>query len=182
VNVDREPHGVLPGSEHLPASRPLDRLRLPPMLAALSAWPARRWSVVAVATVAYVLVVAVPTDLVDTPVFGREVAPTWWSWPALVVSSVLAALLTASYVSPLAGGTGDEGTDRAARSAWVGSVLTFFAVGCPVCNKLVLLALGSAGAMAWFEPAQPLLQLAALVLLAWALRVRLRGEIACAVR
>jgi hypothetical protein len=36
--------------------------------------------------------------------------------------------------------------------------------------------------MAWFEPVQPLLQLAALVLLAWALRVRLRGEIACAVR
>ncbi|GIM63480.1 hypothetical protein Pve01_80590 [Planomonospora venezuelensis] len=61
-------------------------------------------------------------------------------------------------------------------------MLTFFAVGSPVCNKLVLLALGSAGAMVWFEPVQPLLQLAALGLLVWALRVRLRGELACAVR
>ena len=49
---------------------------------------------VVVAAIAYTLLVAVPTDLVDTPVFGREVPPTWWSWPALVVSSVLAALLT----------------------------------------------------------------------------------------
>jgi hypothetical protein len=55
-------------------------------------------------------------------------------------------------------------------------------VGCPVCNKLVLLALGSAGAMTWFEPVQPLLQLAAVGVLVWALDVRLRGERACPVR
>ena len=154
------------------------------MRTALSAWPARRWWVVVVAAIAYTLLVAVPTDLVDTPVFGREVPPTWWSWPALVVSSVLAALLTASYVSPPPGHlpASSASTDRTAGSGWAGGVLTFFAVGCPVCNKLVLLALGSAGAMAWFEPVQPLLQLVALGLLVWALRVRLRGEIACAVR
>jgi len=152
------------------------------MRTALAAWPARRWWVVVVAAIAYTLLVAVPTDLVDTPVFGREVPPTWWSWPALVASSVLAALLTASYVSPPAGAASDEGTDHAARSGWIGGVLTFFAVGCPVCNKLVLVALGSAGAMTWFEPVQPALQLAAVVLLVLALRVRLNGEIACAVR
>ena len=159
----------------------VDRLRLPLMWTALSVWPARRWWVAAVAAVAYMLLVAVPTDLVDTPAFDREVPPTWWPWPALVVSSVLAALLTASYVSPPAG-RANAGTDAAARGGWVGGVLTFFAVGCPVCNKLVLLALGSAGAMAWFEPVQPLLQLAAVGLLGWALRVRFRAELACTAR
>lgn len=156
-------------------------LSVPPTVRTLASWPARRWLVVAGASLAYTLLVAIPTDLVDTPVFGREVPPTWWAWPALVTSSVLAALLTASYVAPGAHAGPGAGTDRAVRGGWVGGALTFFAVGCPVCNKLVLLALGSAGAMTWFEPVQPLLQLAAVALLLWALRVRLRGEVACRV-
>jgi hypothetical protein len=65
------------------------------------------------------------------------------------------------------------------RGDLAGGLLTYFAVGCPVCNKLVLLALGSAGAMTWFEPFQPVLQVAAVVLLLWALRSRLRGELSC---
>ena len=71
---------------------------------------------------------------------------------------------------------------RTARAAggYVGGFLTFFAVGCPVCNKLVLLALGASGALTWFGPVQPVLSLAAIGVLAWALRARLRGEISCA--
>ncbi|HEX6247928.1 MAG TPA: hypothetical protein VFZ64_08670 [Nocardioidaceae bacterium] len=160
-----------------------------------SAWPLRRWLVAAGSTVAYALLIAIPTDLVDTPVFGREIPPTWWSWPALVVSSVLAGLLTATYVavpadtvapdtdSPdaddTADGAGNE-LDRSAKGGYLGGFLTFFAVGCPVCNKLVLLALGTSGAMTWFEPVQPVLSLAAIAVLAWALRARLRGEASCA--
>ena len=49
----------------------------------------------------------------------------------------------------------------------------------PVCNKIVLLAIGSAGAMQWFAPIQPLLAVAAVFALAWALHVRLRGERSC---
>ncbi len=37
-----------------------------------------------------------------------------------------------------------------------------FAIGCPVCNKLVVLALGFSGALAYFEPIQPALALAGL--------------------
>ena len=62
-----------------------------------------------------------------------------------------------------------------------GALLTFFAVGCPVCNKLVLLALGYAGALQWFAPVQPYLAGLAIVLLMWALVVRLRGQVACPV-
>jgi hypothetical protein len=46
-----------------------------------------------------------------------------------------------------------------------GGLLTFFAVGCPVCNTLVLLPLGTNGAMSYFEPVQPVLSLAAVGLL-----------------
>ena len=145
------------------------------MITALRQWPARRWLTALGAAVGFVLAVGVPTDLVDTPVFGREVPPTWWAWPSLLVSSALAGLLVGSYVAgPVA--EGDRGPRR---GGWIGSALTYFAVGCPVCNKIVLLALGSAGALTWFEPVQPLLQVAAVALLAWALRRRLRGQLSC---
>ena len=65
---------------------------------ALRSWHRRRWLTALAMTVVGVVVVAVPTDLIDTPAFGREVPPTWWSWPALLVSSVLAGLLVATYV------------------------------------------------------------------------------------
>ena len=145
---------------------------------AVLAWPTRRWAVAAAAAAAYVIVVGIPTDLVPNPVFGREIPPTWWSWPALAVSAVLAGLLAATYV-----GTSRpaDTVDPDARRGLAGSVLTFFAVGCPVCNKLVLLALGSAGAITWFEPVQPFLQLAAMALLLWALDTRLGNQLACPV-
>ena len=125
----------------------------------------------------FVLVVAVPTDLIDTPVFGRAVPPTWWAWPSLLVSAFLGGLLVATYVRA------PDQPDRPSvrRGGWAGGLLTYFAVGCPVCNKLALLALGSAGAMTWFEPFQPVLQVAAVLLLLWALRSRLLGELSCAI-
>ena len=64
----------------------------------LLSWPARRWLVAVSAAAGFVLVVAGPTDLIDTPAFGREVPPTWWAWPSLVVSSLLGGTLIATYV------------------------------------------------------------------------------------
>lgn len=144
------------------------------LLLDLRRWSARRWGTAAVAAVVLGLFVAIPTDLVPNPLFSREIPPTWWAWPSLVVSSALAGLLVATYVAPVL-----PDTAPARRGGYAGGLLTFFAVGCPVCNKLVLLALGSAGALTWFEPVQPLLQVAAVGLLTWALLVRLRGERAC---
>lgn len=146
---------------------------------ALRTWGARRWWAALAATALTVVVIAVPTDLIDTPVFGREVPPTWWSWPALLVSAVLSGLLFASYVR---NGDAPEREDRrSGRLGGAGGLLTFFAVGCPVCNKLVLLALGTSGAMTYFEPVQPVLSVAAIGLLVWALSKRLTGQLSCAV-
>jgi hypothetical protein len=62
-----------------------------------------------------------------------------------------------------------------------GGLLTFFAVGCPVCNKVVLLALGTSGALTYFEPVQPLLSVGAIALLGWALARRLTYQATCPV-
>jgi hypothetical protein len=142
---------------------------------ALRAWPARRWLVTAVAALVTFLVIGLPTDVVPNPVFGRSIEVTPWSMPVLAVTAVLAGLLAATYVR-----TGTP-ADRSAKVGGVGGFLAYLAVGCPVCNKIVLLALGTTGAMQWFAPIQPYLAVAGVALLVWALQVRLRGEVACAV-
>jgi hypothetical protein len=149
------------------------------MLLALRTWSARRWWVAAAAWVVTALVVAVPTAMIPNPVFGREIPTTWWAWPTLVLTAVLGGLLVATYVrEPGAVTTPSQGLNR---RGTVGGLLSFFAVGCPVCNKLALIALGYTGALQWFAPVQPVLAVGGVVLLGWALRARLRGQLTCPV-
>jgi hypothetical protein len=148
---------------------------VPTVLLSLRAWPARRWLVAAGAALATVLVIGLPTDVVPNPVFGRSIEVTAWSYPTLVVTGLLGGLLAATYVRT------EAPADTTAKLGGVGGLLAYLAVGCPVCNKLVLLALGTSGAMQWFAPVQPYLAAAGVVLLAGALYVRLRGEVACPV-
>jgi len=154
--------------------------------ATMLTWPARRWLVAVGAGAGTALLIGLPTDVIPNPVFGRPVPVTWWSYPVLVVTAVLAGLVVATYVrDPTAAGPTAEGladvddSEPVSRTASVGGLLSFFAVGCPVCNKIVLVALGATGARQWFEPVQPLLAAASIVLLAWALRGRLRSAVAC---
>jgi hypothetical protein len=147
-------------------------------------WSVRRWGAAALATLASLLVLGLPTDLVPNPVFGRQIAAPSWTLPVLVVTSVLAGLLIATYVrEPGDAADATDGGSVAAeqRQGTVGGLLSFLAIGCPTCNKLVLLALGSSGAITWFEPFQPVLAAAGIALLGWALRRRLVSEVSCAV-
>ncbi len=142
----------------------------------------RQITVGVLAGLSYLLFVAIPTDLIPNPVFGREIPPTWWSWPSLIVTTVLVAALTASYIKPrdavaaekedlaarqAAGG--DSADEAPTKKGIIGAALTYFAVGCPVCNKIVLLALGYNGALTWFEPFQPILQVLAVAVMVWAI-------------
>ena len=142
------------------------------MLTTLRTWTPRHWLVALGAGIAAALLVGLPTDVIPNPVFGRSIGVTWWSYPTLVLTGVLSGLLVATYVNA----SPDDGISR---KGGVGGLLSFFAVGCPVCNKVVLLALGTVGARRWFEPVQPYLAVLSLVLLAWALRARLLSSVAC---
>jgi hypothetical protein len=148
--------------------------------AVVSHWPARRWVIAALSGFAVAVLVAVPTAVIPNPVFGRAIAVTWWSYPVVVVTAVLSGLLVATYVRDAGIETApDDERDRAAKLGTTGTLVSFFAVGCPVCNKLVLLALGATGAVTWFAPVQPFLALASIVLMAVALRIRVRNATAC---
>ena len=150
----------------------------------LGSWTARRWWTAVAAGLVVAVLVALPTAVIPNPVFGRAIAVTWWSYPVVLVTGVLGGLLFATYVreprltDPGASAYGNE-RDTASRLGVAGALVSFFAVGCPVCNKLVLLALGASGAVTWFAPVQPFLAVASVVLMAVALRLRLRNDRSC---
>ncbi len=160
---------------------------------ALRTWAGYRWVVAAIAALAVAVLIGVPTVLIPNPVFGREIPTEPWNYPVWLVASVLTGLLVATYVRPGRAASSPTGTEgeaddripegdgRDRRLGSVGAVLAWFAVGCPVCNKLALLAFGYSGAITWFAPAQPYLAGAAIGLSGWALVRRLEGEVSCAV-
>jgi hypothetical protein len=139
-------------------------------------WSPKRWVVAIFVGLATYLVIAIPTAVIKNPVFGREIPVTSWTVTVLVITSVLTGLLTATYVK-------NDFSDENPKQFKIGSagaLLSFFAVGCPVCNKLALIALGYSGAIQYFAPIQPYLALAGIVLLAYSLRMRLKNEYSCA--
>lgn len=167
---------------------------------ALRAWTSRQMLLAALASVVTAVVIGIATVLIPNDVFTREIPPVWWNYPVWLVTSSLSGMLLATYVRPR-GSDNAEGADetaadgvapvdageqvterRAGRMGMAGGILAWFAVGCPVCNKLALLALGYSGAITWFAPLQPLLAFAALIMTGAALVWRLRGQVACPVR
>jgi hypothetical protein len=160
---------------------------------AITGWSHRRWAVALVAAVLTAVLIAIPTAVIPNPVFGRAIDVSWWSYPIVVISGILGGLLIATYARQAKPGDASAGQrstesessevelDRASKLGMAGTLAAFFAVGCPVCNKLVLLALGASGAVTWFAPVQPIIAVISIGLMAVALRIRLRGEVACAI-
>ena len=129
------------------------------------------------AAVASALVIGIPTGIIQTSWYHRMTPVLWWNYPVWAVSSILTGALVATYVRdpavPLR--TTESG------KTFVGSMLSLFAVGCPICNKLVVMAVGVSGALDLFAPIQPLLAVGSLGLLGYALWARRRAAIACRV-
>ncbi len=162
---------------------------------ALRAWRAPQVLTAIAATIVVGLLMGIATVLIPNPVFAREIPPVPWNYPAWILASVLTGLLFATYVRPSSGASADDAMardddsaaadasapeeQRTGRMGVAGGLLAWFAVGCPVCNKLALLALGYAGAITWFAPLQPYLALLAILLSGLALLWRLRGQVAC---
>ena len=131
---------------------------------------ARRLALAVGVGVFTLLVIAIPTDLISNPIFGRQIEATVWAWPVALLTAVLAGVLIAL--------PRPTSCRPATRTGIFGGALTYLAVGCPTCNHLVVLALGTTGTLAWFAPIQPFLALIGLAILGGAILHRvwlLRG-------
>ncbi len=153
----------------------------------------RRFAVHAVLwTAASVVAFGVVAAIIPNPVFGRQVPVEPFAIAIWLMSAPLMGLLGATYTAPgpivpaepdaflLAASTAAGGGDGTTLGA-VASLGAFLAIGCPVCNKIALVLLGTSGAMTVFAPLQPVIGAVSLILLAgtlaWRFRMRARGGI-----
>jgi len=117
-----------------------------------------------------VVAIGLPTAVIPNPFFVRMTPVRPHDYALLAATAVLVGALVGSYWLPARRVCGlQEG------KLLGGGLLTLLAVGCPVCNKVVVLLLGASGALAYFEPLQPLLGVLSLGLLVVALRLRWRA-------
>lgn len=142
----------------------------------LKSWPHARWVAAFVTTLLTFLVIGIPTAVIPNSIFGREVEVTSWSLPLLLLTSLLSGLLLATYI----GAAPASDDQKSAKFGGAGALLTYFAVGCPVCNKLALIALGYSGAIKYFAPVQPFLGFLSAGLLFYVFRKRVLNEGSCA--
>jgi hypothetical protein len=121
------------------------------------------------AAVAVAVAAGVPTDVLPNPWFMRMTPAPWWTVPVWALTSLLAGVyVSAALARPPACRRRSRGV------AGAGATAAWLAVGCPVCNKVVVAVLGAAGAVTWFAPVQPWLALSAPLLITIAL-ARLRA-------
>lgn len=137
--------------------------QVPTRLALRSLGP-RYWAFAASLGFLIAMVIAIPTRLVPNDWFSRMTPTRPLDYAFLVVSS---AMLGMTFALSRRG-------RRVVATAPVGAgFATFLAVGCPVCNKLVVALIGTGGALSWFAPLQPFIGIAAIVALAAGLRHQL---------
>lgn len=150
---------------------------------ALRYWGPRQWVISTVGALAIGVLLGVATVLIPNDFFTRDIAPTAWNRPVWMVTSLLSGLLIGSYVSARGAPAAPENpsTDSGSRWGLAGGLLAWFAIGCPVCNKIALLALGYSGALAYFAPLQPWMAGLALVMTFGAVIFRLSGQVECPV-
>lgn len=144
---------------------------------ALVSFAPRRIGVAVLASIIVFLLLGLATALIPNPVFGRPIDAPAWGVTALVITAVLSGITLATYVATPVPADTETGTRRFT----LGGVLAFFAIGCPTCNKLVLIALGSSGAITWFAPIQPYLATVGIALLGWVAITRLANDTSCRV-
>jgi len=124
---------------------------------------------------AAVLLIGVPTDVLPNPWFTRMTPVRLLDQVLLGANAGIFGLLAAS--AAMRAGRRGCGTAQAT----TGGVLAWLAIGCPVCNKIVVALLGASGAISWFAPLQPILGVLGLMLAVSALVVQRRRDPACGI-
>ena len=145
---------------------------------------ARYWLIAGLGTAAALILLGIPTAVIPNPLFIRMTPTEGFNLVVWFASAPLIGLLVATYVRPpklaLPGTSGEPGAGRVT----IAGVAAYLAIGCPICNKVVVAALGVSGALSYFAPLQPIIGAASLALLgatlAWRLRDRARRCERCA--
>jgi hypothetical protein len=140
-------------------------------------WASRlaQWVVVVVSAAVSAMALGVPTGVVRTSLYTRMTPVAWWDYPVWLASAGLIGLIAGTYMRLPSAAAG-------AGRAVGGGVASALAIGCPVCNKIVVALVGVGGALTYWAPLQPALAVLGLGSLVATLAVRVRGGPSCGVR
>ncbi len=125
------------------------------------------WIVAAIGAIAGFVALGVPTAMINNPFFIRMIPVRVEDYVIWIVGSILLGLVLGTFAISSVKGNGGK--------ALGSGILTYLAVGCPICNKLVILFLGISGALAYFEPMQLYLGIGSVLFLGWTLLLRARS-------
>jgi hypothetical protein len=124
------------------------------------------------------LVIGLSTDVIPNGLFSRRIPVRPFDVVVLIALSLITGALAGTYGLAAPNGTANQRTGVGA------GFLGWFAVSCPVCNKIVVALVGVSGATGVVEPLQPAMGALAVALAAAALVTRVRAirRGACEVR
>lgn len=120
---------------------------------------------------AYGVVVGLLSGVIPNPVVTRILPVDAWNVLSVALPAILVGPLVATYLVPW------PTACRVGGRAGTAGVLSYFGAACPVCNRLVVAAIGVSGATNYFRPLQSILGVGSTVLLGLALRARWRSRV-----
>lgn len=126
------------------------------------------WLLAGIGTVGALAAIGLPTRLIANGIFGRMTPTRMQDYVIWAITAPLVGLIIGSFALGRAVETGDG-------KLLSGGLFSFLAVGCPVCNKVVVLLIGTSGALTFWAPLQLWVGVASVLTLAWTLVLRARG-------
>jgi hypothetical protein len=118
-----------------------------------------------VATIASGLVQAIPTAIIPNQFFVRMTPVRVQDYVFLATSAALMGLIFSTFGLP-------KTTVSCQKRALGGGLLSTLAIGCPICNHVVVALVGISGALTYWAPLQPVVGATAVVILLWTLYER----------
>jgi hypothetical protein len=108
---------------------------------------------------------AIPTAVLPNPFFSRMTPVRLQDYLFLITTSVLIGLIFSTFALPRSAASCQNRT-------FGGGLLSVLAIGCPICNHVVVALIGISGALLYWAPLQPVIGAAAVLILLWTLRKR----------
>ena len=111
---------------------------------------------------------AVPTAVIPNPFFVRMTPVRLQDYAFLGASSLLIGVIFSTFWLR-------KGTVSCQNRMFGGGLLSTLAIGCPICNHVVVALIGISGALVYWAPLQPVVGATAVVILLWTLHKRFQA-------
>ena len=111
---------------------------------------------------------AIPTAVIPNPFFVRMTPVRPQDYAFLGVSSLLIGVIFSTFGLR-------KGTVSCQNRVFGGGLLSTLAIGCPICNHVVVALIGISGALIYWAPLQPAVGVTAVVVLLLTLHKRLQA-------